>query len=172
MSVTKSSFGTLPDGRAVDRYTLRNSRGMSVSILTYGGIIQSLYAPDRRGREANVALGFANIDGYTNAAYIKSNPYFGAIIGRYGNRIANGQFKLNGTTYQLDINNPPNSLHGGFQGFNVKVWNAEKIQTPRTVGVKLTYHSPAGEGCTTDPCKNGGPGTAAGYPGNLDVEVD
>jgi aldose 1-epimerase len=128
--------------------------------------------PDRRGREANVALGFANIDGYTNAAYIKSNPYFGAIIGRYGNRIAKGAFTLNGTKYLLDINNDPNTLHGGFEGFNRKIWNAQAIQSPGRVGVKLTYHSPAGEGCTTDPCKNGGPGTAAGYPGNLDVEVD
>jgi aldose 1-epimerase len=172
VSVTKASFGTLPDGRPVDRYTLRNARGMSVSILTYGGIIQSLYAPDRRGREANVALGFGDIGGYTSAAYIKSNPYFGAIIGRYGNRIAKGAFTLNGTKYLLDINNDPNTLHGGFEGFNIKIWNAQAIRTSRTAGVKLTYHSPAGEGCTTDPCKNGGAGTAAGYPGNLDVEVD
>jgi aldose 1-epimerase len=128
----------------------------------------------------NVTLGFKDLAGYVSPEYLKSNPYFGALIGRYGNRIGPvggvaGQppgFKLNGNTYTLDNNNNGASLHGGFEGFNVKIWNAEPIQTSKTVGVKLTYHSPAGEGCTTAPCKNGGPGTAAGYPGNLDVEVD
>ncbi len=149
LSITKSSFGSLPapdqQGRsAVDRYTLSNGRGMTVSIITYGGIIQSLYVPDRRGREANVALGFGDIGGYTSAAYIKSNPYFGALIGRYGNRIAKGRFTLDGKTYSLDINNDPNSLHGGFEGFNRKIWTATQVPN----GVQLNYHSPAGEGCT------------------------
>jgi aldose 1-epimerase len=164
LSVTKSSFGKLPDGTPVDRYTLSNARGMSVSILNYGGIIQSLNVPDRNGHEDNVTLGFANIDGYTNAAYVKSNPYFGAIIGRYGNRIANGAFTLDGVTYHLDINNPPNSLHGGFKGFDKVIWNAQTVQGEETVGLKLTRPSPEGEGGTT-------PGTT-GYPGNLKVEVD
>jgi len=146
LSIQKSGFGTL-GGKAVDKYTLSN-HDVSISIITYGGIIQSVNAPDRRGRDANITLGFGNIDGYTSPAYIKSNPYFGAIIGRYGNRIAKGRFTLNGTTYSLDINNDPNSLHGGFQGFNVKLWTATPIQTSSTVGVKLTYNSPAGEGCT------------------------
>jgi aldose 1-epimerase len=170
VSVTKSSFGTLPDGRAVDRYTLANRQGMTVNIITYGGIIQSLYVPDRRGRQANVALGFADIGGYTSPAYIKSNPYFGALIGRYGNRIAKGRFTLDGKTYSLDINNDPNSLHGGFQGFNTKIWNASPIRTSKTAGVKLTYHSPAGEGCT--PSMPSTPPCTTGYPGNLNVEVD
>jgi aldose 1-epimerase len=175
LTVSKESFGNLPStidaGAAVDRYTLTNARGMTVKILTYGGIIQELDVPDRSGQEANVTLGFKDLAGYTSPEYLKSNPYFGAIIGRYGNRIAKGRFTLNGTEYSLDINNDPNSLHGGFEGFNRKVWDAEAIDTGDTVGVKLTYHSPAGEGC--NPALNTPPATCTtGYPGNLDVEVD
>jgi aldose 1-epimerase len=177
LTITKSSFETLPGtSTAVDRYTLSNKRGMSVSILTYGGIIQSLYVPDRRGQIDNVTLGFGDIGGYTSPAYLKSNPYFGAIIGRYGNRMANGTFTLDGTTYHLDINNTPNSLHGGFQGFNTKIWSATEVPPANgTVGLILKYTSPAGEGCTpsmpsTPPCNTGPPGTA-GYPGTLKVSV-
>jgi aldose 1-epimerase len=149
---------------------------MTVKILTYGGIIQELDVPDRNGQEANVTLGFKDLAGYTSPEYLKSNPYFGAIIGRYGNRIGPvdrvaGQppgFTLGGNTYTLDANNGAASLHGGFEGFNRKVWNAEAIDTGKTVGVKLTYHSPAGEGCT--PSMN--PTPCTGYPGDLDVEVD
>src|SRR4051812_33812370 len=117
LSVQRSGFGTLSNGQGVDRYTLSNGR-MAVSILTYGGIVQRVDVPDRHGRTANVTLGFKDLAGYTSPAYVKSNPYFGALIGRYGNRIANGRFTLGATTYSLDINNAPNSLHGGFQGFN------------------------------------------------------
>jgi aldose 1-epimerase len=168
LSIQKSGFGAV-GGTAVDKYTLSNGRGMTVAIITYGGIVQSLSVPDRRGHADNVTLGFGDIAGYTSPAYIKSNPYFGAIIGRYGNRIANGRFTLDGTQYSLDINNPPNSLHGGFQGFNVKIWAASPFKTSKTVGLKMTYNSPAGEGCTlsmpsTPPCTNG-------YPGNLAVTV-
>src|SRR5437764_15438466 len=135
LSISSSPFGNLPTGvpnipeggAAVTRYTLSNARGMSVSILDYGGIIQSLSVPDRRGHEDDVTLGFANIDGYTNAAYLKSNPYFGAIIGRYGNRIANGKFTLNGNHYSIDQNNGPNSLHGGFIGYDKEMWKATEI---------------------------------------------
>ena len=179
LSVTKEPFGTLPPtidgGKAVDRYTLTNG-SMTVRILTYGGIIQELDVPDRDGQETNVTLGFKDLAGYTSDAYLKSNPYFGALIGRYGNRIGPvggvaGQppgFKLAGKTYTLDNNNNGASLHGGFEGFNRKVWNAEPIDTANKVGVKLTLHSPAGAGCT--PSQN--PTPCTGYPGNLDVEVD
>jgi aldose 1-epimerase len=159
LSVTKSSFGNLPasmGGNAIDKYTLRNKRGMVVSIITFGGIIQSLEFPDRRGHEDNVTLGFKDIAGYTSDAYIKSNPYFGAIIGRYGNRIGNAQFTLDGVTYHLDANNGPNTLHGGFKGFDKQVWAAEVVKTSKTVGVKLTYTSPDGEG---------------GFPGTMPVEM-
>jgi aldose 1-epimerase len=163
LSITKESFGALPDGTAVDRYTLANARGMSVSILTYGGIIQRVDVPDRNGHVTNVTLGFGDLAGYLSDAYMKSNPYFGAIIGRYGNRIAKGTFTLGGTTYHLDINNDPNSLHGGFMGFNRFVWDAKEVPGSHTVGLELSRTSAAGEGGTT-------PGTT-GYPGNLKVSV-
>jgi aldose 1-epimerase len=177
VTVTKKSTGESVDGKPIDRYTLSNGK-MTVKILTYGGIIQELWAPDRRGRKANVTLGFKDVAGYRSDAYIKSNPYFGAIIGRYGNRIANGRFTLDGKQYSLDINNPPNSLHGGFEGFNRKVWTASPIQTQRTAGVKLTYNSPGfnpntntpGEGCT--PSMPSTPPCTTGYPGNVKVQVD
>jgi aldose 1-epimerase len=167
LKIGKSGFGALADGQSVDRYTLSNARGMSVSIITYGGIAQRVDVPDRRGKVTNVTLGFADLAGYTSPAYIKSNPYFGALIGRYGNRIAKGRFTLGGTTYSLDINNDPNSLHGGFRGFNTKVWAATPVKTSKTVGLKLSYDSPAGEGCT--PSMPSTPPCTTGYPGNLAV---
>ncbi len=176
LSIQKSGFGTL-GGKAVDKYTLSNRNGVSISIITYGGIIQAVNVPDRRGNSANITLGFGDIAGYTSPAYIKSNPYFGAIIGRYGNRIAKGRFTLDGKQYSLDINNDPNSLHGGFQGFNVKLWNATPVQTDKTVGLKLTYNSPGynpqtntpGDGCT--PSMPSTPPCTTGYPGNVPVTV-
>jgi len=161
LSVTKTAFNAAT-GEKSDKYTLSNGR-MTVSIITYGGIIQSLSVPDRKGRQANVTLGFDTLDGYLSDAYKKSNPYFGAIIGRYGNRIANGKFSIDGTEYTLDINNPPNSLHGGFDGFNTQTWEAAPIERRRYVGVSMHRVSLAGEG---------GADPLTGYPGNLDVTVD
>jgi len=168
VSVSKSPFGTLPDGTAVDRYTLSNGSA-TVKILTYGGIIEQALVPDRDGKRANVTLGFKDLAGYLSDAYKASNPYFGAIIGRYGNRIANGRFSLDGNDYSLDINNPPNSLHGGFEGFNVKVWDATPFETADTAGVRLKYTSPAGEGCT--PTTPSDPACTTGYPGTLQTKV-
>ena len=171
LAIEKSSFGKLANGTAIDRYTLSN-RSMKVAILTYGGIIQELWAPDRRGRLANVTLGFANLEGYTTGAPgyppgAAPNPaYFGAIIGRYGNRIGKGTFSLDGNTYTLDINNDPNSLHGGFLGFDKQVWKAEPFKRRHLVGLKLTRTSADGEGCTHTI-----PPNCTGYPGKLEVEV-
>ena len=121
-SIKKEPFGSV-GGTAVDIYTLTNSNGMEVKILTYGGIIQSVKVPDRRKHFENVTLGFDNL-----TDYVERSPYFGCITGRYANRIALGKFTLDGVTYQLPINNAPNSLHGGTVGFDKHVWAATVIQ--------------------------------------------
>jgi aldose 1-epimerase len=152
-TITKELFGVTPDNQRVDRYTLTNSSGMQVRILTYGGIVQSIRVPDRRGRMANVALGFATLDDYIRTG---NSPYFGALIGRYANRIAAGTFTLDGVTYHLPINNPPNSLHGGTVGFDKLVWSATPLRNRDTVGLELRLTSPDGD---------------QGYPGTLQVKV-
>src|SRR5271154_1868326 len=147
----KTLFGTLPDGSKVEKYTFRNSRQMEVSIIPYGGIIQSILVPDRNGQVADVVVGFDTLEDY-----IQPHPYFGAIIGRYGNRIAQGRFTLNGKQYQIPINDGPNALHGGPEGFEKKLWQATPIEDSDSVGVELSYLSPDGE---------------MGFPGNLTVTV-
>jgi aldose 1-epimerase len=149
-TITKQPFGAV-GGQPVDLYTLTNSRGMEVKIMTYGGIIQSIKVPDRDGRMANVTLGFAHL-----ADYVRKSPYFGAIVGRYANRIAKGMFTLDGVTYHLPINNGPNSLHGGLKGFDKRIWQATEVRAANTVGLKLSRVSPDGE---------------EGYPGTLAVTV-
>jgi aldose 1-epimerase len=148
--ITSEPFGEV-DGQAVERYTLTNSAGMSVAILTYGATVQSINVPDREGNVANVALGFDNLESYAT-----ESPYFGAIVGRYANRIANGQFELEGETYELAINNEPNTLHGGDVGFDNVIWTATEVESPDGPALELTYTSPDGE---------------EGYPGTLDVTV-
>ncbi len=150
-SITQRPFGKTKNGQAVSLYTLTNARGAQVKITNYGGIVQSILVPDRRGRLGDVALGFDSIPRYE-----KDSPYFGALIGRYGNRIAKGRFTLDGQTYKLFVNNGPNSLHGGKVGFDKKVWTAVPVRRPGGVGLALSYLSKDGE---------------EGYPGNLDVTV-
>jgi aldose 1-epimerase len=149
-TITGEPWGSV-GGQQVDLYTLRNGRGMTVRITNYGGIIQSIDVPDRRGRTANVTLGFDNLDDY-----VTSSPYFGSITGRYANRIAGGRFTLDGVEYQLAQNNGENHLHGGDVGFDKRVWAATPIRERDSVGLRLTYVSPAGE---------------ENYPGTLRTEV-
>jgi aldose 1-epimerase len=149
--LTVTPFGTTEDGEAVDLYTLSNANGMVVTIMTYGGIVQSVQVPDRDGNIENVTLGFDNLD-----RYLEGHPYFGCITGRYANRIARGTFTLDGVMYRLPLNNGENSLHGGEVGFDKFVWDATDVSGPDGPAVKLSRTSPDGE---------------EGYPGNLTVEV-
>jgi aldose 1-epimerase len=149
-TVTKAPFGTV-DGQSVDLYTLRNVHGVEVKITNYGGILVSLKVPDRNGKFDDVVLGFNDLD-----TYLKGHPYFGALIGRYGNRIAKGRFTLNGVEYKLAVNNGENTLHGGLKGFDKVVWTGKEMKTKAGPAVVLTYLSKDGE---------------EGYPGNLNVRV-
>jgi aldose 1-epimerase len=152
MNLQKQAFGQTPDGQNIDLYTLTNDKGVKASIMTYGGIWINMEVPDRAGKMSDVVLGYDNL-----AGYLKDNsPYMGAIVGRYANRIAQAKFTLNGVEYQLAVNNGPNHLHGGAQGFDKVVWNAEPLQDDKAVGVKLSYLSKDGE---------------ENYPGNLSCTV-
>jgi aldose 1-epimerase len=155
-SVTKADFGKTPDGKAVEIYTLHNAKGAEARIMTYGGIVQSLKVPDKSGKLGDVVLGFDTLDGYTSDAYLKGCPYFGALIGRYGNRIGGAEFKLEGQTYKLAKNNNGNSLHGGIKGFDKVVWSAKPSVGVRGPQLVLTYVSLDGE---------------EGFPGNLEVSA-
>lgn len=136
-SAQPEPFGRLADGTPVHRWTLERG-GTRVRLLTYGGIVQSVETPDRAGARTNVALGFPDLAGYLDCP----GPYFGALVGRYANRIADGRFTLDGRTYRLARNNPPNSLHGGEHGFDKRVWDAEPSGAH---GVRLSRVSPDGE---------------------------
>lgn len=145
------SLSLIQDGQPVDLYFLTNRGGMVAKILTYGAILAELQVPDRYGELNDIVLGFDNPDGY-----LKSHPYFGAIVGRVANRIAKGRFTLDGKEYRLTTNDGPNHLHGGSKGFDKVVWRAEPVQAKDGIGVELNYLSPDGE---------------QGYPGNLSARV-
>ncbi|MEQ6023251.1 aldose epimerase family protein [Streptomyces salinarius] len=146
----KELFGRLADGTKVYRWSLENG-GTRMKVLSYGGVVQSLEIPDRRGRYANVSLGFDNLDDY-----VARSPHFGALIGRYGNRIAKGRFTLDGKEYQLSVNDGENSLHGGALGFDYRVWDVEPFTRGSDTGLVLHYTSVDGE---------------MGYPGTLRAKV-
>lgn len=150
-SITHAAYGTLPGGKAVDEYTMTNAHGLDVKFITLGGCITEIDVPDRGGNVGNIVLGYKDLAGYNS-----NKTYFGAIVGRYGNRIAKGTFTLDGKTYHLPINNGPNSLHGGDTGFNLQVWNVTPKTVPNGVAAELTYTSPDGQD---------------GYPGTMKVTV-
>lgn len=151
LNVSQTSFGQSPAGVPADLFTLTNANGLVVKITNFGGIITEIHAPDKHGVFADINLGFDHIE-----PYYKDSPYFGALIGRFGNRIAHGKFSLDGETYQLATNNGNNHLHGGLVGFDKVVWDATSFETANSVGITLKYLSVDGD---------------QGYPGNLDVTV-
>lgn len=154
-TISHAPFGKTPDGAPVEIYTLHNSKGAEARIMTYGGIVQKLSMPDKNGKFADLVLGFDNLDSYTKDSYVKGCPYFGALIGRYGNRIGGAKFTLEGQTYTLAANNGPNSLHGGLKGFDKVVWTPVKADIgPEGPRLVLNYLSKDGE---------------EGFPGNLNV---
>lgn len=150
-NVKHQPFGKLPDGTPIELYTLSNASGMQAGIMTYGGVVVSLSAPDRGGKYADVVLGMDDLPGY-----LKGVPYFGAIIGRYGNRIGGAKFQLDGKTYTLPANDNGNTLHGGTQGFDKHVWAAKPVNGADGPGLELTYTSKDGE---------------EGFPGKLSAKV-
>jgi aldose 1-epimerase len=150
-SVIVTHFGELQDGTPMSLYTLTNTNRVSMSVINYGGIITSIMAPDKNGRFDDIVLGFDSLDNY-----VTSSPFFGALIGRYGNRIAKGKFELDGKKYTLAVNNGENHLHGGVKGFDKVIWNIEKHSVNDGVAIKLSYLSKDME---------------EGYPGNLNTEV-
>jgi aldose 1-epimerase len=151
LQVRQETFGKTADGKSVDLYTLTNSNGLEVRAMTYGGIIVSMRVPDRKGKLADIVLGHDDFDGY-----LVNPPYFGAIVGRYANRIANGTFTLDGVKYTLPKNDGQNTLHGGLIGFNKVIWEAKEFKNEKGVGVAFNYLSKDGE---------------EGFPGNLKVKV-
>lgn len=151
MSIKKQAYGKTEDGKNVDLYTLTNANGLKAEIITFGGIVTSLQVPDKDGKLADIVLGCDNLDDYA-----KKSPYFGALIGRFGNRIAKGKFTLDGVEYKLATNNGPNHLHGGIKGFDKVVWGAKAMETDDGPALKLTYTSPDGQ---------------EGYPGTLSCTV-
>ena len=151
VSVTPAPFGILPDGQPVTVFTLTNRQGMQVKVLDFGAIISAIQVPDRDGTVADVVLGFERLE-----PYLANSAFLGAVIGRYGNRIAEGRFLLDGKDYQLAVNNAPNHLHGGNQGFHQVMWRAAPFTKDDAVGITFTRSSPDGED---------------GYPGKLDVTL-
>jgi aldose 1-epimerase len=149
--ITKDVFGTLPDGRKVERIVLRGEGGFEARIITHGAVIQALIAPDAKGGYDDVVLGHDSF-----AGYLAERKFFGATVGRYANRIAAGQFSLDGETFQLPINNGPNALHGGLDGFDRKLWDIAELDDGASPAVTLTHTSPHGE---------------ENYPGKLDVRL-
>ena len=149
--MNRKPFGKMPDGREVFSYLLTNRRGVSVSVINYGAIVQSLVVPDKDGALEDVVLGFDSL-----APYLSSNPYFGAVVGRFGNRIAGGKFTLNGTAYDLETNNGDNHLHGGRMGFDKKYWEMEAVEVDSGAAVRARLESPDGDG---------------GYPGAVVLDV-
>ncbi len=149
--VQEAPFGQTASGKAVQVYTLTNEHGIQARIMTYGGTLVSLKTPDRNGKLADIVLGFDSVK-----PYVEGVPYYGALIGRYANRIANGRFTLDGKTYQLPKNDGPNSLHGGDKGFDKRLWTAKPFETKEGPGLRLTYVSADGE---------------EGYPGKLTTHV-
>src|SRR5262245_55460568 len=150
-SIAEDGYGEV-DGEKVTQYTLTNPSGMVVKILNYGGTVTDIIVPDKEGKTGNVVLGYDSLPGYLQ----KSNPYFGCLVGRYANRIANAKFTLDGAEYKLAANNDGNTLHGGLKGFDKRVWKASDINTDSVSSLKFTYDSKDGE---------------EGYPGNLHSEV-
>ncbi|MBN2063382.1 MAG: galactose mutarotase [Sedimentisphaerales bacterium] len=156
MEIRSESFGVMADGKPVELFTLSNDNGLSAKITNFGGILVEMNTPDKHGKLDNIQLGLADYQAYTSEPYLSAGYYLGAIIGRYGNRIKNGKFSIDGIDYSLFINNGPNSLHGGKVGYDKRLWDAQMLTRSDAVALQLTL---------TDEDMN------EGYPGNLDISV-